>query len=76
MFLAGRSDVQLASVKVGGKALSEADYERTDKKLVIKNLPEGSFELEIETVIKPQASPTFGRYLDIPVWLESQNFGG
>jgi len=51
---AGRSDVELVSVKVGGKALGADDYERSDKKLVLKNLPEGSFELEIETDIKPQ----------------------
>ena len=51
---AGRKDLTLISVSVNGKAVSEADYERTDKKLTINNLPQGKFDLEIVVDIKPQ----------------------
>lgn len=51
---AGRSDVKLVSVAVNGKVMSESDYQLTDKKLILKTLPEGEFKLSIETVIKPQ----------------------
>ena len=51
---AGRKDVQLKSIKLGGKQLAPEQYERTDKKLIIKNLPSGSFEAEIEVHLKPQ----------------------
>ncbi|CAK0786230.1 hypothetical protein CVIRNUC_009443 [Coccomyxa viridis] len=52
--LDGRKDLTLISVSVNGKAVSEADYERTDKKLTINNLPQGKFDLEIVVDIKPQ----------------------
>ena len=39
---AGRKDLTLVSVSVNGKAVPEADYERTDKKLTISNLPRGN----------------------------------
>ena len=44
------------SVSVNGKAVPEADYERTDKKLTISNLPQGKFDLEIVVDIKPQVN--------------------
>ena len=44
------------SVSVNGKAVPETDYERTDKKLVISNLPQGKFDLEIVVTIKPQVT--------------------
>ena len=53
---AGRKDLTLVSVSVNGKAVPEADYERTDKKLTISNLPQGKFDLEIVVDIKPQVT--------------------
>ena len=40
--------------------MAQSDYERTDKKLSISNLPKGAFDLEITVDIKPQvtADPT------------------
>ena len=52
---AGRKDVTLKSIKLAGKQLSAEQYERTDKKLIVRNLPSGSFEAEVEVDIKPQA---------------------
>ena len=54
MELDGRSDMVLTSVSINGKALNESDYERVPDKLTIKSLPEGEFDLEIVTTIKPQ----------------------
>ncbi len=56
MSCAGRKDIDLVSVSVNGSALADKDYERTDKKLSISNLPKGSFDLEITVGIKPQVS--------------------
>ena len=56
---AGRKDLCLVSVSVNGKAVPEADYERTDKKLTISNLPKGKFDLEIVVDIKPQVTGNF-----------------
>lgn len=50
--------MRLMSVKVDGAAVSETNYQVTEKKLVIRNLPKGSFVLEIETGIKPQVRNT------------------
>jgi hypothetical protein len=52
---AGRKDIKLVGVKVAGKALAADQYDLTDKKLTLINLPAGAFEAEIETEIKPQA---------------------
>ena len=43
-------------MSVNGSALADKDYERTDKKLSISNLPKGAFDLEITVDIKPQVS--------------------
>ena len=51
---AGRKDIDLQSVKLAGKQLSKEQYQRTDKKLIIKDPPSGSFDAEIEVQIKPQ----------------------
>ena len=56
---AGRKDIGLVSVSVNGSALADKDYERTDKKLSISNLPKGSFDLEITVDIKPQVCASF-----------------
>ncbi len=53
---AGRKDISLVSVSVNGNAIAKGDYEQTDKKLRISNLPQGSFDLEITVDIKPQVS--------------------
>lgn len=50
----GRSDVRLVSLKVAGKTLGDDEFQLNEKKLTILSLPEGSFEVEIETDIKPQ----------------------
>lgn len=52
---AGRKDIKLVGVKVAGKALAADQYDLTDKKLTLINLPAGAFEAEFETEIKPQA---------------------
>ena len=57
---AGRSDIRLVSVKVAGKQLSDSEFKLTDKKLTVSSLPSGSFEVEIETDIKPQVPVFFG----------------
>jgi len=54
MFLNGRKDVQLQGVRVNGAVLVEADYELTERSLLITAPPAGDFELEITTLIKPQ----------------------
>ncbi len=59
MSCAGRKDIDLVSVSVNGSALADKDYERTDKKLSISNLPKGAFDLEITVDIKPQVSASF-----------------
>ena len=42
------------SVKVGGRALAEGEYDLSEKLLVLRDLPTGAFELEIETEIRPE----------------------
>ena len=42
---AGRKDVKLVSVKVGGKALSEGDYRLAPDSLTIPSPPSGSFQV-------------------------------
>ena len=44
------------SVSVNGKAVPKSNYEKTEKKLSISNLPKGSFDLEITVDLKPQVS--------------------
>ena len=51
---AGRKDIQLVSVSVEGKQLGKEQYERTDKKLILKGLPSSDFKVDIEVQIKPQ----------------------
>ena len=34
--------------------MSKEQYERTDKKLILRNLPSGDFTVDIEVQIKPQ----------------------
>ena len=51
------------SVKVAGKQLSDSEFKVTNKKLTIPSLPSGSFEVEIETDIKPQVLVSFGLQL-------------
>ena len=51
---AGRKDIQLVSVSVGGKQVGKDQYERTDKKLILKGLPSSDFTVDIEVQIKPQ----------------------
>lgn len=46
--------MKLVSVKINGQDVGENNYQLTEKKLSLSNLPEGDFELEIETEIKPQ----------------------
>ena len=60
---AGRSDIRLVSIKVAGKQLSDSEFTLTDKKLTVPRLPSGSFEVEIETDIKPQVLVSFGLLL-------------
>ena len=47
-------DLKLVSVKVNGKDLDRADFDVTDKKLVIKRPPEDDFTVEIENEINPK----------------------
>jgi aminopeptidase N len=54
IFLNGRKDVKLVSVKVDGNALSESDYKLAPDSLTILSPPSGSFQVEIETELKPQ----------------------
>mmetsp|Transcript_7416 Transcript_7416/g.21902 ORF Transcript_7416/g.21902 Transcript_7416/m.21902 type:complete len:899 (-) Transcript_7416:562-3258(-) len=54
IFLNGRKDVKLLSVKVDGKALSESDYKLTPESLTISSPPSGTFQMEIETELRPQ----------------------
>jgi hypothetical protein len=42
---AGRKDVKLVSVKVGGKALSEGEYKLAPDSLTIPSPPSGSFQV-------------------------------
>lgn len=53
MELDGRADMLLDSVSINGKALNDSDYERVPDKLTIKSLPDGEFDLEVVTTIKP-----------------------
>ena len=46
--------MQLQSVSLGGKQLAARQYERTDRKLIVRDLPPGSFDLEVEVHLKPQ----------------------
>ncbi|KAG2426656.1 hypothetical protein HXX76_012967 [Chlamydomonas incerta] len=52
--LDGRKDVKLVAVAVAGKKLEAGAYELTEKSLKLSGLPEGEFELEIVTELKPQ----------------------
>lgn len=54
MFLNGREDMVLESVTINGEALDKAAYLLDPKSLTIKSPPEGEFELQIVTKIKPQ----------------------
>lgn len=54
LVLNGRSDVKLISVAVDGKALDSNAYTLTPKLLTLSGLPEGEFDVEIITEIKPQ----------------------
>jgi hypothetical protein len=54
MELDGREDMALDSVSINGKKLDTSAYERAPAKLTIKACPEGPFELEVVTTIKPQ----------------------
>lgn len=45
MFVVGRKDVKLLSVKVDGKALSESDYKLTPESLTISSPPSGTFQV-------------------------------
>lgn len=47
-------ELKLVSVKVNGKDLDRADFEVTDKKLIIKRPPEDDFTVEIENEINPK----------------------
>lgn len=44
---AGRKDVKLVSVKVGGKALSEGDYKLAPDSLTITSPPSGTFQVSL-----------------------------
>ena len=46
-------NLQLQSVLLDGKALSEQEFQRTDEQLIIPDVPD-SFVLEIETWLKPE----------------------
>ncbi|KAK9785346.1 hypothetical protein WJX73_008039 [Symbiochloris irregularis] len=52
--LNGRKDLKLQSVKVDGKDVPQEQYEVSEKLLMIRGLPKGPFNLQIETQIKPQ----------------------
>ena len=65
---AGRKDISLVSVSVNGSAVPKSDYEQTDKKLSISNLPKGAFDLEITVDIKPQVSRSPAPVLCGPAW--------
>ncbi|GFR41652.1 hypothetical protein Agub_g2389 [Astrephomene gubernaculifera] len=52
--LDGRKDIVLVSVAVGGQQLGQDQYLLTEKALTIANLPEGEFELEVVTQLRPQ----------------------
>lgn len=65
---AGRKDISLVSVSVNGSAVPKSDYEQTDKKLSISNLPKGAFDLEITVDIKPQVSTSPAPVLCGPAW--------
>ena len=46
--------MQLDSVSINGKKLEASAYDYKPDKLTIKACPEGTFELEVQTTIKPQ----------------------
>lgn len=52
----GRKSIELVIIKVAGKEIRSSDYDLTEKKLTLLNLPRGEFDIEIEVNIKPQVS--------------------
>ncbi|PRW56145.1 puromycin-sensitive aminopeptidase isoform X1 isoform A [Chlorella sorokiniana] len=54
LFLNGREDVKLVSVKINGEALPVEGYEVESKGLTIKAPPAGQFDLEIATDVHPE----------------------
>ncbi|GMH42507.1 hypothetical protein BSKO_10426 [Bryopsis sp. KO-2023] len=59
MELNGRSDLTLLGVKVNGEAWPEDKYVLSPKLLTLNDLPEGEFDLEIKTSLKPQENTAF-----------------
>lgn len=54
--LDGGEELELLELKVNGKALDAKNYHREGDKLILENLPAGSFELETKVCIDPQAN--------------------
>ncbi|KAG2426781.1 hypothetical protein HXX76_012837 [Chlamydomonas incerta] len=54
LVLDGRKDVKLVSVAVAGKKLEAGAYELSEKTLTLGGLPQGKFEIEVVTELRPQ----------------------
>lgn len=54
LFLNGREDVELVSVKINGAGVPAENQTLTKSSLTLSNVPVGDFDLEVVTKIKPQ----------------------
>ncbi|MEN2495341.1 MAG: Aminopeptidase N [Hyphomicrobiaceae bacterium hypho_1] len=62
-------NLKLEKVKLDGKILNQASYNITSTELIISNVPTHNFELEITTIINPQANTALtGLYLSKDVY--------
>ncbi len=48
--------LELVHVLINGSEVDEEDYDLSDDKLILKNVPQQSFSLEIETICNPEAN--------------------